>query len=346
MNGGAGSCHYDVQRMPAARAPRPSPKKTASEPAPVYALVGADSYLQQQALDAILDRQGDDVQRSDVEGPSAVPAEVFDELRSFAMFGGSRVVVVRDADDFISKNREALETFLEAAGGSAGNVLVLRCASLPKNTRIYKLIDKVGRVIAAEPPKERELPRWIIGQGKDVHRITVAPDAAALLADLIGVDLGTLDNELAKLSLQTENGRVTADMIAGGVAFRREQQMWTMTDALAAGRPEQALRIWRQLLATDNSAEFRAVTWLGIWLEKSIAALRLSQQGRNAFAIARDLRIWPAENAEGLIRTARSLGEPRLRRATDRLAEIDYRTKTGLGEATRAVEDFILRTAG
>ena len=80
--------------------------------------------------------------------------------------------------------------------------------------------------------------------------------------------------------------------------------------------------------------------------EKSIGSLRLSRQGRNAFAIARELRIWPAENAEGLIRTARSLGEARLRHATDRLAEIDYRTKTGLGEARRAVEDFILRSGG
>lgn len=317
----------------------------ANDAAPVYVLVGTDSFLQQQSMEAILEGRDEAVQRIDIDGPSAEPAEVFDELRSFAMFGGSRIVVVRDADEFITRNRESLEAFLQSfgAGADSGNVLVLRCGSFPKTTRLYKLIQKIGRVIAAEPPSARELPRWIIHQGKTVHGIAVAPDAAALLADLIGVDLGSLDNELAKLALQAENGRVTPDMIAGGVAFRREQEMWSMTDHLAAGRPQEALRTWRQLLATDNSAEFRAVTWLAIWLEKSIGALRLAKQGRNAFAIARELRIWPADNAEGLIRTARSLGESRLRRLTDRLAEIDYRTKTGLGDATRAVEDFILR---
>ncbi len=333
--------------MPAmpARAAR-APAKSADRMAPVYALVGTDSYLQQHALETISRQLGEDVQRTDVEGPSAQPADVFDELRSFAMFGGSRLVVVRDADDFISKHREPLESFLESVSGG-GNVLVLRCTAkgLPKNTRLYKLINRIGQVLAAEPPSERDLPRWIVEQGRSVHGITVNPEAARLLADLIGAELGTLDNELAKLALQSDNGRVTPELIAGGVAFRREQEMWAMTDALAAGPPQEALRIWRQLLATDTSAEFRAVTWLGIWLEKSIGALRLVKQGRNAFAIAKELRIWPASNAESLIRTARAIGDTRLRLATDRLAEIDFRTKTGLGEARRAVEEFIL-TAG
>lgn len=321
-------------------------RSTQTPDATVYALVGSDVFLQQKVLSEVLSRLGSDVQRADVDGTTAEAVQVFDELRSFAMFGGSRVVVVRDGDEFISRHRPALEAYLESPGAPGTNVLVLRCASLPKNQRVYKLIDKVGRIVSCEPPSARDLPRWVIGHGQKAHSLTVTRDAAALLADCIGNDLGSLDNELAKLFLQTGDGRVSAELIAGGVAFRREQEMWRMTDALAAGRPEEALRIWRQLLATDSSAEFRAVTWLAIWLERSLGALRLADQGRNAFAIARELSIWPAGNAEPLLRTARELGVTRLRRATDQLAEMDYRSKRGLGEATRAVEDFILRTAG
>ena len=333
--------------MPPTRSKPPSRARAASS---VYAIVGQDSFLQQQALEGILRDYGLDLQRSDIDGPAAQPVDTFDELRSFAMFGGSRIVVVRDADEFVSKNRETVESFLEgldsgAESAAAGNTLVLRFGTLARNTRVYKLIDRIGQIIPAEPPGERDLPRWIMQRGKDAHGVDVVPSAAALLADLIGAELGTLDGELGKLALQAQGGRVTPDMIAGGVAFRREQEMWAMTDALAAGRPQEALRIWRQLLATDSSAEFRAVTWLGIWLEKSIGALRLAARGRNTFAIAQAMKIWPASNAEPLIRTARALGETRLRQATNRLAEIDFRTKSGLGEATRAVEAFIL-TAG
>ena len=329
--------------MPPARAAQPAAAESALSP--VYALVGPDPYLQQRALAGIAGKLGPDVQRADIDGPSAGPAEVFDELRSFAMFGGRRLVVVRDADEFVSRHREALEDFLDGLGGGGGNVLVLRCTTLPKNTRVHKLIDKVGQVIACQPPEARELPAWIVRQGREAHGLTVSAEAAALLADLIGADLGTLDNELAKLALQSSDARVKPDMIAGGVAFRREQEMWRLTDALTAGRPEEAMRIWRQLTATDPAAEFKAVTWLGIWLEKAVGALRLADQGRRPFDIAREMKIWPAQNVEPLLRTARSLGPAGLRRMTDRLAELDYRTKTGLGEAARSVEDFIASVA-
>ena len=46
-----------------------------------------------------------------------------------------------------------------------------------------------------------------------------------------------MDNELAKLALQSDDGKITAEQIATSVAFQREQEMWHMTNELAAGRP-------------------------------------------------------------------------------------------------------------
>lgn len=319
-------------------------KAKPSEPAPVVALVGADGFLQGEALAELLAALGPDAQRGDVDGATASASEVFDEVRSFAMFGGSRVVVVRDADAFITRHREALEDY--AAAPSAGNVLVLRVASLPKNQRIYKAIDKLGGVVACEPPKSSGLPKWIVDRGKKKHGLGVSTDAARLLADLVGDDLGGIDNELGKLALQSDDGKVTPSQIAGGVAFRREQQMWTMTDALSRGEPDAALHTWRQLLATDPSAEFRAVTWLGIWLEKAGGALDLKRQGVRPFDIAKRLRVWPANQIDGLLATADALGQAGVRQLTDRLAQLDYRTKTGLGDQRRAVEAWIADAAG
>ena len=313
---------------------------------PVVAVAGGEPFLQRQAVDAILQAAGADAQRADVDGATAEPAEVFDELRSMAMFGGRRVVVVRDAEQFVQRHRQTLEVFL-ADPAAGGNVLVLRCASLPKNQKVYKLIDKVGRVENVEPPKANALPRWLQERAKQAHGITLDPAAANLLADLIGGDLGSLDNELGKLALQVgDDGRATADMIAGGVAFRREQEMYRLTDALTRGDAGGALTIWRQLLSTDDAAEFKAVTWLAIWLERAGEALRLSQKGRRPFDIAKELRVWPADNVRPLLESAERLGEHGLREATDRLAELDYRAKTGLGDARRSAERFIAAAAG
>jgi DNA polymerase III delta subunit len=252
-------------------------------------------------------------------------SEVLDELRSFAMFGGSKLVVVRSADAFISRFREQLEDYL--GNPSTSSTLVLRVNTLPANQRIYKLIQKVGVIEKCAAPSERELPGWIIQQAKTAHQLTVSMDVARLLADRIGCDLGRLDNELAKLALMSDSGKADADDVATSVAFQREQEMWDMTNALATGNVREALEKWRKLIALDPSAEFRAVTWLAL----------AGKQGAVAWKYRDRLPL--------LIKTAQQLGRRGVADAIDRLADVDLRSKTGVGDASGNVERFILSFA-
>ena len=65
---------------------------------PVYAFIGEDSFLQLEKLGEVLGKLGKDVQRIDVDGERAELSDVLDEARSFAMFGGSKLIVLRNAD--------------------------------------------------------------------------------------------------------------------------------------------------------------------------------------------------------------------------------------------------------
>ena len=306
----------------------------------VHALIGADAFLQLEALHALLRKQPAGTARVDYDGETAALADVLDELRSFSMFSAVKVVVVRSADDFISKHRSAMEAYVAAPSDSA--TLVLRCTTLPSNQRIYKLIDKHGVIEKCEPPKDRDVARWVIDRAKQAHHLRVQPGAAQKLADLIGADLGRLDNELSKLALQVDDAAVSEADVGKGVVFQRDQEMWQMTDELTRGRTDAALRRWRQLLHSDPSSEFRAVTWLTMWLEKATRALALKQQRMSTPAIAKELRIWPASNAEPLLQTASQLGPAGLRGAMNLLAELDLRSKSGRGDARDNVERFIL----
>src|SRR3982751_1663125 len=119
---------------------------------PIYALVGADAFLQTQRLKEILAQLPKDAARIDVDGERAELADVLDELRSFAMFGGGKVVVVSNGDEFITRFREQLETYCEHPADSA--TLVLRVNSLPQNQRIAKIIGKTGEIVECAPPKD------------------------------------------------------------------------------------------------------------------------------------------------------------------------------------------------
>jgi DNA polymerase III subunit delta len=309
---------------------------------PVYALVGGDAFVGLQKLREVLAILPPDAQRTDLDGERAELAEVLDELRSFAMFGGGKVVVVRNADAFITRFREQMETYVANPSDSA--TLVLRLESLPSNQRIYKAIAKVGVIEKCEPPKD--LAKWAIAHGAEAHQVRVSPEAASLLVDLIGGDLGRIDTELAKLALSGDGKTITPDDVSGGVAFARERQMWDMTNELACGRTAEALRRWRQLLQMDSSSEFRAVTWLGMWLENVRKAIAMKRKGMQTFAIAQQLRIWPREIQGPFFETADALGEAGARRATDLLANIDLRSKSGVGDAASNVERFILEIGG
>jgi DNA polymerase-3 subunit delta len=305
---------------------------------PVYALVGSDSFLQLQKLTEILRQLPADPQRVDADGERADLATVLDELRSFAMFGGGKVVIVRNADDFISRFREQLEDYVASPSDSA--TLILRLESLPSNQRIYKAIAKVGSIENCDPPKD--LARWVVQHAEAAHDVTISPEAVRLLVDYVGQDLGRLDTELAKLAIQCDAGKIGPEDVSCGVAFQRERQMWDMTNELACGRISEALHKWRQLVALDSSAEFRAVTWLGMWLENVRKALAMKRKGVPPFTITQQLRIWPREIQQPFFQTAEALGDAGVARATDLLADIDLRSKSGLGEAESNVERFIL----
>lgn len=300
---------------------------------PVYALIGEDSFLQIEQLTRIRALLPDDAQRADFDGERATLSDVLDELRSFAMFGGAKLVVVRAGDDFITRYREQLEDYL--ASPSEASALLLRVNTLAKNTRIYKLIAKVGEIVECTPPSGRQLPGWITTRAESIHKINISPDTAMLLAELVGADLGRLDNELGKIAVMCGDKKtIGAPDIAGCVAFQRELELGEMTLALATNQPKEALERWRQSLQLDPSAEFRAIAFLSNWLSD----VGMIVSGESAGSMAWKYR----DRLPQFIQAAKQMGKSRHAKAVDLLAEMDRRSKSGLGDAATNVERFIL----
>ncbi len=320
-----GSCSFDLSDLPST---------TVFMAKPVYALVGADSYLQLQELAAIL--RSLPAQRSDFDGESAELAEVLDELRSFAMFGGGeKLVVVRNADKFVSTYREQLEEYVAAP--SSSGVLVLRMNSLPGNQKIHKLIARNGAVIACEPPKD--LVGWAVKHASGAQKVTMTPDAARLLVELIGDDLGRLDTEIAKLAITAEGGKITVADVEQNVVFTREREVWDLTNALALGHTEEALRRWRQLLETDRSIEYAVFGILVTWLQDVAFVIRAGPSAAKRL-------VWKyKEHLPKFISAAQAMGPRGLARTLDLLTEIEKQSKSGVGDAAENVERFILALA-
>lgn len=311
-------------------------------PKPVIALVGSDAFLQLQALAQVSADLPPDATRLEIDGERAELSDLLDELRSFSMFGGdTKLVIVRSADEFISRFREAMEKYV--ANPSATAVLVLRMnAKLNKGHKISKLIAKHGQIVECMPPDQRRVPAWIQQRAKSAHQLAVTPKAAAQLAELIGTDLGKIDNELAKLALQCDDGKVDVEDIGRNISFQREQAMWDMTNAMATGQTTEALRRWRSMVQLDPSTEFRAVTWIGMWLEDVRKVLSAKRAGKNPQGVLANFKYPDPRLRAEFVRTAEAMGDTGAARALHLLTEIDKQSKSGVGDAAANVERFIL----
>ena len=81
----------------------------------VYAVVGNDAFRKRQAIEAICDQLakggGSDEGPSRYEGAKTELAIVLDDVRTYSLLGGARIVIVEDADPFITRNRANLEKY-------------------------------------------------------------------------------------------------------------------------------------------------------------------------------------------------------------------------------------------
>ena len=83
---------------------------------PVSVVFGDDAFLRRQSLlklrEAVLGGGEDDFSLTVFNGREVQLRDVLDELATVAMFGGKRLVVVEEAEDFISAHRAALEDYV------------------------------------------------------------------------------------------------------------------------------------------------------------------------------------------------------------------------------------------
>jgi len=258
---------------------------TSAPPRPVYVLHGNDSFLRDESRHRIV---------AEIIGPAdpqvcvssfdadAQLAEVLDELRTLPFLAPCRVVIVRDADAFVSAYRDAIEKYLEAPAHSG--TLMLLVSSWPNNTRLYKAVAKVGQAIDCSVPKNHDLPRWIV-EAAGRHGKKIDREAAELLADWIGPDLATLDGELEKLSIFV-GGRATIAVqdVSALVAVTAGPGAFDLTNAIVAGSAKDALTALGGMLVAKGE-EFRALGMIASHLRKSLLAQQLRSTGKSPDAV-------------------------------------------------------------
>ena len=237
---------------------------------PIYAVSGDDAYLRDESLKRIvrqaLGDDADDLAVSRFAGDQASLSDVFDELRTLPFLAKCRVVIVDGADPFVTAHRKDLETYTDRPASSG--VLVISVKSWPGNTKLAKLVDKAGLAIDCKAPDERELPAWLIQLAKHEAKAKLEDDAARLLVELVGPEVGLLASEVEKLAVYVGERRVIRrEDVARMVGAGRVETIWRTIDAATTGQAGEALTDLDHLLGAGEHP-IRLIAGLASSLQK------------------------------------------------------------------------------
>jgi DNA polymerase-3 subunit delta len=198
------------------------------------------------------------------------------------------------------------------------------------------VVDEAATIICKAPAAYR-LPAWCEKWCSARYGKQVPSAAASLLVDLVGADMGLLDQELCKLSIFA-GARPTIDVAAVDqlVGRSRAESIWKIFDAI--------LTILDRLL--DQGEEpMRILGAFSMQLRRLAQAARLHALGQPLPAALAQVGVLPfaIKNGEAQLK---HLGLRRLQRLYDRLLEIDTGLKGGSPLSARVqLERFVVGLA-
>jgi DNA polymerase-3 subunit delta len=314
---------------------------------PIYIIEGEEKSLVDDEVDNIITELLEPAQRDlgllKIQGRDAVIGDCLDELRTLPFLATRRVVVVKDADKFISENRQLLEDYFD--NPSPTGVFVMTVSKLGEKTNLAKKLAKCGKLISTASPKRWTLPPYLIRYAEQTHSKKLGRQAAVLIVELAGEDLGRLYREIDKLAAFTgAEKEITIENIQALTGHNRLFDAFEVFDEALSGRPAKATQLFRDMLAKDKDAEYRVVGAFVYQVRRMFDAKVLLNKGTDLKEISGRLRIFG--DSQTFFARLKKMDLVQIGSLLELLGLIDYQVKTGQATIEVEMEKFILKLAG
>jgi len=186
---------------------------------------------------------------------------VIGAARGFAMMGGYKVIIVKEAQHI--KKWEALALYMDNPQPSTILVFCYKYGSPDKRLNLFKNWEKKGGVLMeSEPLRDYQVEKWIRDyvadeanrrKAKGEEEIRIDEKVAKILADSIGTDLTQIVGALQKLIDGRPEGVkvIDAALVERNIGISKDFNVFELQDALIKGDVVKANRI-TQYFATSK----------------------------------------------------------------------------------------------
>lgn len=309
---------------------------------PVYLVYGEESFLVEEVYralrDAIVRPETADFNFHVLEpGPDQL-TQALSLAQTQPFFADRRLVVVKDCPAIAPRRRAASD---DEASGDAGDaalldylkapvpstVLLFLAGAVDGRRKTTRALTAAGGAVECQPLKPEDAVMWVQQRAQSEGK-RIGTQAAHLLVERVGTDLGLLARELEKLALYVGRaGEIRPRDVETMVANLAETEIYRLTDAVLKRERARAMSLLQRLLQqVDHPLQLLAALinrFRQLLMVKALAARRLPR--REAAALA---RMHPYAYGK-LAEHAATVDRAQIAAALRRLLEADLAIKSG-----------------
>ena len=317
-------------------------------------LVGSDSFLRSHhtaEVAQVLESVHGEIDRFEFDGEVDTAGDVLEELRAVGLLHAHKLVILDKADRFLvaqgagdapkakgpSRARQLMEAYAKAP--CEGATLLMRSETWRGGN-----LDKHMAVFRVGVESEAHAASWCLKRSAKVHTVTLEQEAADLLVRRVGLDLGRLDGELAKLAtLAGESANITERDVREVVGASREEQGWAIKTAVVLDGPAGSLQTIREIFDLSRDRQDVPAFWAVTELLRGLyAASTLLKQGMAPGQAQRAAGVFDRSNerktADRIMRLAKAIDPAEAASRLREVMQIQADLRRGIGDPRHALE--------
>ena len=305
-----------------------------------FFIFGDEDYLKEEVTSALVDAHLDPATRDfnyDQLRADASPETLGSILATPPMMAEWRVVVVRDVQ-VLGASAKLRENFEQLVSRNVPGLVLIMTAEIPAGrAQFYEKLKKAATPVECAALSDADVPGWLIERARSAG-VVLQPEAARVLANAIGSELGVLTQELKKLIEHVgEKRSIDADAVNNLVGRVQRQSRWEWFDLVADRKFAQARQAIPVLLDSGETA-----VGLVIGLGTQFLRLGIGVAGGQR---ALEQMLPPNQKwlANRIVRQVRGWSSASIDQALDDLLRADRLLKSTSLTETQVLEELLLR---
>lgn len=307
----------------------------------MYLLCGSEDYLRSQYRDRLkkaLLGNGDAMNLSCFEGKDISQPQLVDLAETMPFLAERRVIVIENSGMF-KGGSDVLADYLKEVSPTA--FFVFSEKEVDKRNRLYKVVKDKGYIGEFGEQDEATLTRWVAGLVKK-ENMEIDRAAIALLLYKTGTDMENIRRELEKcICYCLKRGRITAQDVEMICTERLSNRIFDMINFLAAGKQEQALKLYYDLLALKEPP-MRILFLISRQFNMLLQTKMLREKGYDKRIISEKLGVAPFIAGKYMDQAAH-FKRPVLRKALEDCVQAEEDVKTGRIGDVMSVELLMIK---